>query len=166
MLVFISMQKINFITHFFLEIFQRYYILVILSTLGMPGCPHQIWNYQIYEKLDFYLFKNKLHIFLLSRDTAKILQACYFEYFRRGWPYSLTLIESTCRKLFLYACKKSTSCLHSFLIHCKDIANLLAWVLWSCLAKTTENDCICFEETLMFNFMQKIKSISHLFLAQ
>ena len=39
--MFISMQNINFITQFSLEILQRYCILDILSTLGMP-LPHTL----------------------------------------------------------------------------------------------------------------------------
>ena len=41
-LTLISMQKINFTIHFFLEILQQYYIL-ILNTLNMRGHAHQIW---------------------------------------------------------------------------------------------------------------------------
>ena len=40
-LTLISMQKINFTNHFFLEILQQYYIL-ILNTLNMRGQAHQI----------------------------------------------------------------------------------------------------------------------------
>ena len=38
----LACKKIDFIAHYFLETLQRYYIVVILSTLGMPGCTHQI----------------------------------------------------------------------------------------------------------------------------
>ena len=41
LLMFISMQNTNFITQFFLQILQRYCILVILSTLHKPGHAHQ-----------------------------------------------------------------------------------------------------------------------------
>ena len=40
-LMFISMQKISLITHFFLEILQRYCVF-ILNTLGMSGQAHLI----------------------------------------------------------------------------------------------------------------------------
>ena len=36
-LIFICMQKINFIPPFFFEILQRYYELAILGNLGMLG---------------------------------------------------------------------------------------------------------------------------------
>ena len=52
-----------------------------------------------------------------------------FEFFGREWQYSTILIASTCRKVCLSQCKKSTLCLPSFLRYCKDIANLLFWVL-------------------------------------
>ena len=31
--------------------------------------------------------KNKFHASLLSRDIGKILQTCYFGYFRQVWPW-------------------------------------------------------------------------------
>ena len=65
-----------------LTTFLRYCIVVVLSTLSMPNCTHQIWQYQLY-------------LLLLSQDTAKILQ------------------------------------------YCKDFANLLFWVLWARLAILT-----------------------------
>ena len=77
----LACKKINFIAHYFLETFQRYCIVVILSTLGMPGCTHQIWQYQLFEYFEVYLCKFQLYLLLLSGDTAKILQTCYFEYF-------------------------------------------------------------------------------------
>ena len=47
--------KLNSITHFFLKILQRYCILVILRSLGMPGHAHQIWWDQLVENFDVYL---------------------------------------------------------------------------------------------------------------
>ena len=108
--MFISIQKINFIGHYF-ETLQRYCIVVILSTLGMPVCTHQIWQYQHFGYFEAYLCKKQLYLLLLSRDTTKILQNCYFEYFGQEYPYSPILIVSTCRKVCLSACKKSTLCL-------------------------------------------------------
>ena len=112
--MFISIQKINFIAHYFLETLWRYCIVVILSTLGMPGCTHQTWQYQIFEYFEVYLCKNQLYLLLLSQDTAKILQTSYFKYFGKDQPYSPILIISTCRKVCISACKKSTSCVPSF----------------------------------------------------
>ena len=37
------MQKVNFVTHLYPEKLQRYYMLVILSTLGMHGDVDQLW---------------------------------------------------------------------------------------------------------------------------
>ena len=45
--------------------------------------------------------------------------------------------------------------------YCKD---LLFWVLWACLIMATKNDGICFKETLILIFMQKIKFMPYLFL--
>ena len=46
--------------------------------------------------------------------------------------------------------------------YCKD---WLFWVLWACLIMATKHDGICFKEALIFFFMQKIKFMSYLFLA-
>ena len=60
--MFICMQKINFITHFFLAILQRNSRLVISGDLGMPGHTRLKWQYQIKETFDVYLqAKNQLH---------------------------------------------------------------------------------------------------------
>ena len=42
-LMFICMQKINFITQFFIKILQRNSKFVILGDLGMPGNTHLKW---------------------------------------------------------------------------------------------------------------------------
>ena len=58
--------KINFITHVFLEILQRYANFFILGTLGMPGNKYPNWYYQLVENFDIYLqAKNTLHRSLL-----------------------------------------------------------------------------------------------------
>ena len=49
--------------------------------------------------------------------------------------HSHWIIVSIWRKLVcLYACKKSTSSFTSFLTYLEEIANLLFWVIWACLA--------------------------------
>ena len=53
-LTFICMQKINFIFHVFFEILQRYWKLVILGTLDMPGYAHPKWYYQLVENVCAY----------------------------------------------------------------------------------------------------------------
>ena len=50
------MQKIVFIPPFFLEIKQRYFKLVILSNLGIPGYGHQKGWYQLVENFDVCLY--------------------------------------------------------------------------------------------------------------
>ena len=47
--------------------------------------------------------------------------------------------------------------------YCKE---LLFWVLWACLIMATKSDGICFKESLMLLFKQKIKFMSYLFLAK
>ena len=86
--------------HFFLIIFQKYYQLLILGILDMPGYFHQ-------------------------------KRYCKF-------------VELWC----FYACKKWTPSLDSSLRYCKDIANLLLWILRKCLITAIKNDTITLFETL------------------
>ena len=61
-LMFISKQKIKFITIFFLQIFQRYCKLVILGTFGMSVNSQQKRWYYITENFDDYLHtKNQIY---------------------------------------------------------------------------------------------------------
>ena len=55
-------------------------------------------------------------------------------------------------------------CFVLFLRYCKNIVNLLFWVLWACLAMTSKKDTMTLHKTFMFIFMQKIVFIPHLFL--
>ena len=60
--------------------------------------------------------------------------------------------------------KKSTSSFTFSLRYCEDIANLLFWVLWVCLAMHTQSDNIRLQKTFVFICGQKTKFISHVFL--
>ena len=59
----ICMQKVNFISHFFLKILQRNSKLVILGNLSMPGYTHLNWQYQFEEIFDAY-YKQKIKFIL------------------------------------------------------------------------------------------------------
>ena len=48
----------------------------------------------------------------------------------------------------IFAGKKLTSSFTPFLRYCKDIVNLLFWVLWGCLAMHTQSDTINFHDYL------------------
>ena len=76
--------------------------------------------------------ENQLGHYILVWDIViKTLQTCYFGNFGK-------IIALTCRKPSCSsACKKSTSSLTSFVRYCREIANLLFWVLWACLATNT-----------------------------
>ena len=72
----ITMQTINFITQFFLEILRRHCILIILSTLGMSGHTHQKRQDQFIDNWDAIYTKNNLHPSLSLRyckDFANLL---------------------------------------------------------------------------------------------
>ena len=137
--MFICMQNINFITHFFLQILQKNNKLLILDNLGIPGHTHLKWEYQFEEAFDSYL--QKLHPLGFTWDIAKILQTCYFGYFGYAWLRTPKKIKSTWKKrLCLSADKKSTSSLMFCWRYYKDMQTSLFWVLWACLGTQTEND--------------------------
>ena len=67
------------------------------------------------------------------KKLYKTLQACQSGNSGNAWPSPSKIILSICRKLsYLYACNKSTSSLTFFLWYCKEIENLLFWVLLEC----------------------------------
>ena len=66
-----------------LKILQINSKLAILSNLGMPGHTNLKWKYQFKETFDVYIqAKNQLHPPYSPRYIAKILQICYFGYFK------------------------------------------------------------------------------------
>ena len=80
-------------------------------------------------------------------------------------PPHQKIIPSTCRKLScLSVCKKSTSSLTFFLKYCKEIADLLFWIIWACLATHTYNDSINLKKPLTFICRQKINFTLHVFI--
>ena len=80
--MFISMQKINFITHFFLEILQRYcIILVIWVLLACLGILITYNSINLYKTSKFICTKNQLQLLLLSWVFAKILNTWLL------WPW-------------------------------------------------------------------------------
>lgn len=65
----------------------------------------------------------------------------FCEYFGYDWPCLPKLIVSTFRKVWCSsACQKLISLLPSFFWYCKDIANLLILVFWTCLGVLAKND--------------------------
>ena len=77
----------------------------------------------------------------------------------------LKVLKLTCGKFwYLSACKKLSSSLISFLIYCKDIANLLFWELWEWLIISIKNHSINLQETFVPMCMQQISFITHFFL--
>ena len=93
---------------------------------------------------DYYHHKNQLNPSILSLGMTKILQICYCGYFEHDWLAMPTkLIVLICRNIWcLFACKNSNSSLSSFLKYCKDITNLIFWVLWAFLTMAKKNDGI------------------------
>ena len=128
--------------------------------------PTKIDSINLFQSFGVYLYaNNQLHLSFLSWDIAKILQTCYIGYFGHTWPLSPKMVVSACRKPWCLSwCIKSNLSLNSFLEHCKDIANLLIWVLWACLDTSTRGNSINLLETLKFIYKQKINLIPTFFL--
>ena len=117
----ICMQKVNFITYFFLKILQRSSKLNILGNLGLPGPSKMIVS--IWRNFWCYLqVKNQLQSSRVPRDIGKLSQTCYFGYFGQNWLRIPKVILPPCRKLlYLSAGKKATWSPMFFWRHCKDM---------------------------------------------
>ena len=81
----ICMQKIDFITHFFLKILQRNSKLVILGNLGMSGHTQLNDNINLKKHLMF-ICKQKINF--ICHSFLEILQTCYFGYFEHAWLHT------------------------------------------------------------------------------
>ena len=94
--------------------------------------------------------------FFFFWDIAKILQTFHSGYFRHAllWPV----------KAILSAYRKSCLSPTSFLKYYKDLVNLLFWVLWVCLATSTENNSSNLWDNLMFICKLQINLTTQFFL--
>ena len=109
-LTFICRQKINFILHDFLEMLQRYWKLIVLGTLSMPGYAHPKWK-KIAENVCVYL---QAKIIFIPHPSPML----FWRYCKdmQTLIHSLKMIVSTCKRLpCLSACEKYTSSFPSFL---------------------------------------------------
>ena len=92
----VCMQRINFITHFFLKTLQRNTKFVILGNLRISGHTHLKWKYQFQETFDVHLqAKNELHPSRFPWDIVKILQTYYFGYFEHAWLHTPKVVSET-----------------------------------------------------------------------
>ena len=156
--------KTNFITHFFLKILQRNSKLVLLGNLSMPGHTHLKLYNPFEETFDVYLqAKTQFHPSHFPWDIEKILQPCYFGYFRHAWLHTLKSHTINLYKTFGFICRpKINFILHVSLGMLQRYANFLFWLLWTCLTTHNYND-VCLIKTLMFICMPKINFL-HFFL--
>ena len=118
-LTLICREKTKFIHLFFLKILQRYWKLIVLSTVGMPGkkTPKMILSSC---KKPLCLFAGKISTSspMLYLRYCKDMQTSYFGYFEHAWLHTPKMIVSTCARLrCLYACKKQTSSFTSVLTY-------------------------------------------------
>ena len=106
--------------------------IMIVSPCRKISC-QKSWNH-LAGNFDIYLYvKNQLHISLLSWEIVKPLHTCYFENFGNAWPSHQNSYNFAGNfHAYLHAEISSLS-LTSFLGYCKEIANVLSWVIWACL---------------------------------
>ena len=122
-LVFIRMQKFNITNDFFLEILARQCICNIDCFRHALQHP-KTWKQQLLENFDVYLHKNQLHPHFFLEIMQKFCK-CILGTLGITWHAKP---NATSAKVWnLYACKKSTPSLHSFLRYFKDIAKLFFW---------------------------------------
>ena len=126
------MQKINFLTHFFLKILQRNNKLVILDNLGI---------FENLKKPSMFICRQKINFnFQVSLEILKDITTLLLWIL---WTtHTHKVISSTCRKLSRLSAGKKKQ-LHSplSLEMLQKYANLF-WVLWECLAMHNQNNCI------------------------
>ena len=139
--MFISMQNNNFIPQFFLEILQRHCILVILSTLSMPGHTLSRVTVLIYRKLWWSLCKksiSSLTSFLgYCKDFANFL--FWVIWAALAMPTKINGINLYDSLMFI--CMQEINFIPPFFFEILQwYYNLLFWVLWACLAMTIKND--------------------------
>ena len=99
-LIFICMQKINFIYNFFFEILERHCKFTILGTLGMLDHPIKIIA-SICSKLSCLSACKKSTSF--SRffwRYCKDMQTSYFGHFGHAWPHTSKMTASILRNLW------------------------------------------------------------------
>ena len=157
----ICLQKINFITQFFLEINSK---LVILGNLGIPGHTYLNW-YQFIETFNVYLqAKNQLHPSRFPWDIARILQTCYFGYLGHAWLRTPRVTLSTCRKLSCFSAGKKSYSSSTFFSKIAKICKLIIFGISCMPGYAHPNDSINLQKTSMFICMPKINFIIHFFL--
>ena len=145
----ICMQKMNSIPNFFFEILQTYCKLVTFKTLRMLDHADQYRKYHLvgnFEAKSVQLVKNfdvicMLKINFISHFYFKILQRhCKLVILRTlevfdhpHQNHTINLLET-----FMLICmRKTSSTSTSFLGFCKEMANLLFWIIWACLGTHT-----------------------------
>ena len=108
--MFICMQKINFIPHFFLKILQRNSKIVPLGNLNMIGHILLKWQYQFGENFDIYLqAKKKIYPSSFPWDIAKIIRVI------RAWLATHTQSDTiNLSKTFMFICRQKVNFIPTF----------------------------------------------------
>ena len=143
--MFFCMQKVNFISNSFLRYCKDITKLVILGTLEILDHLHQ--NHSINLKQAFMLiYMQKINCItqfflkILQRNSKRVILG---NMGIRGHTHLKLqyFFEETFDVYQQVKNQLHPSCL-PWHIYCKDIVNLLFWVLWACLATYTISDTI------------------------
>ena len=137
----IRMQKINFITHFFLKILQRNSKPAILDNLGMP-CHKHLKRFINLKKPLIFICRQKvnyiLHVFLkiLQRHCRLVILGTLGmpRYVRLKWYYYFV------ENVSAYLQSKTQLYFPCFSGDIATINKILLWVIWACLA--THKNCL------------------------
>ena len=107
------------------------------------------------------MFINMQNINFINQILLEILQR-HFEYFRYTWPHPSIMMG------IKYQFIDNCACLHKKIIfmsryfldilYCKDIANLLFWVIWAGLAMRNKITGINLQESLLICIQKKSTS--------
>ena len=152
--MFICMQKIKFITQFFLTILQRNSKLVILGNLGKPGHTHT-------PEMTVAINLKKPVIFI-SRQRINFILQVFLEILQRYCKLPLGMPGHAHPKLYydlvesfrVYVQEKINFLLHAFLEISQRYANLF-WSLWAFLNTHTQTDSSNLQKTSIFSSMPR-----------
>ena len=133
-LTLICREKTKFILLFFLKILQRYWKLIVLSILGMPGKKPPKWYYHLAKNLCVYLQQN---IDFIPHALFEILQRYANFLF---WVLWACLVAHTQNdsinlcKTSMFICMQKTNFIIHFcldILYFKESCNLIGWsAIW------------------------------------
>ena len=157
--MFICIQKVIFISNLFFEILRRHCKLALLGTLGILDHFHQNHSINLKEAFMLICMQKITHLETNSKLVILGNMGCL--------PHTHKMTLSLWRNLQRLSVSKKSASSFTFsftLTYCKDIVNLLFWVLWAFLVTHTQNDTVILQKTFIFICRQKVNFIPHTFM--